>query len=101
MHHRLLDGVAGDVGDRQQRRPHLLVAAAQQREPAFGTGEARLDGLVPVASTLRYLDLIPGSTHEIIYGTGHTNLVSKPEDFAAILARFAARVRPSVTAPCT
>ena len=65
------------------------------------TGEARLDGVVPVASTLRYLDLIPGSTHEIIYGTGHTNLVSKPEDFAAIVARFAARVRPSVTAPCT
>jgi pimeloyl-ACP methyl ester carboxylesterase len=55
------------------------------------TGEARLDGVVPVASTLRYLDLIPGSTHEVIHGTGHTNLVSKPQDFAAIVARFVAR----------
>ena len=54
------------------------------------TGEARLDGVVPVASTLRYLELIPGSTHEMIHGTGHTNLVSKPEDFAAIVARFVA-----------
>jgi pimeloyl-ACP methyl ester carboxylesterase len=59
------------------------------------TGEARLDGVVPVASTLRYLELIPGSTHEMIYGTGHTNLVSKPEDFAAIVGRFAAP-RPAI-----
>jgi pimeloyl-ACP methyl ester carboxylesterase len=65
------------------------------------TGEASLDKVVPVSSTLEYLDLIPGSRYEVLQRTGHVGLVSRPEDFAKVIGAFseAHDVRPAVAAP--
>jgi pimeloyl-ACP methyl ester carboxylesterase len=52
------------------------------------TGERSLDRVVPVSSTLEYLSLIPGARHEMLAGTGHVGLVSKPDAFAGIVGRF-------------
>jgi pimeloyl-ACP methyl ester carboxylesterase len=56
------------------------------------TGEPELDRIVPVASTLEYLDLIAGSEHVTLAKTGHVGVVSKPDAFAKIVADFARRV---------
>jgi pimeloyl-ACP methyl ester carboxylesterase len=56
------------------------------------TGEQRLDRVVRVESTLRYLDLIAGARVEQLEGTGHLGLVLRPDDFASRVARFADEV---------
>lgn len=58
------------------------------------TGQPRLDRVVNVAGTMRYLTLIAGSRHATLAGTGHLGSITKPEAFAAIVAEFVgARVR--------
>jgi len=52
------------------------------------TGEPGLDRIVPVESTLRYLDMIPGARHARIPGTGHLGLVTKPDVFASAVCSF-------------
>jgi pimeloyl-ACP methyl ester carboxylesterase len=52
------------------------------------TGEASLDRVVPVASTLRYLDLIPGAQHATLRNTGHIGVVTAPKEFARIVGEF-------------
>ena len=52
------------------------------------TGEERLDRVVPVAGTREFLSLIPGAVGFTLAGTGHIGLVTKPEEFAAAIARF-------------
>ena len=52
------------------------------------TGEASLDRVVPVTSTLDYLSLIPGSRHVTLAKTGHIGLVMRPEAFAKIIEDF-------------
>jgi 3-oxoadipate enol-lactonase len=52
------------------------------------TGEPALDRVVPVASSLDYLDLIPGARHEMLAGTGHIGLLLRPDAFAAIVSDF-------------
>jgi 3-oxoadipate enol-lactonase len=52
------------------------------------TGEAHLDRVVPQASTLEYVESIPGARHVVLPGTGHIGLVSKPEGFATIVRQF-------------
>jgi pimeloyl-ACP methyl ester carboxylesterase len=52
------------------------------------TGERDLDRVVPSDDTLRYLNLIPGSSFELFEGTGHLGTVLAPERFAAIVSRF-------------
>lgn len=52
------------------------------------TGEPHLDFVVPVASSMTYLDLIRGSRHVTLRGTGHVGLVSKPTEFARIVSGF-------------
>ncbi len=49
------------------------------------TGHATLDRVVPVASTLDYLSLIPGATTSTLTRTGHIGLVSRPAAFAALV----------------
>jgi pimeloyl-ACP methyl ester carboxylesterase len=58
------------------------------------TGEPGLDRVVPVASSLDYLDLIPGARHETLAMTGHIGLLLRPDAFAAIVSDFLARPRP-------
>ena len=52
------------------------------------TGERDLDRVVPCDDTLRYLDLIPGSSFQRFEHTGHLGTVLAPDRFAAIVSRF-------------
>jgi pimeloyl-ACP methyl ester carboxylesterase len=52
------------------------------------TGEPELDRVVPVASTLSYLDRVAGARHVTLPGTGHIGLVCKPDAFAGVVGRF-------------
>ena len=52
------------------------------------TGEANLDLVVPVSSTLEYLRLIPGATHAQLPRTGHLGFLSKPGEFATLVTDF-------------
>jgi len=52
------------------------------------TGEAALDRVVPVNSTLEYLQLIPGARHVILPRTGHIGLMTRPHEFAALVSEF-------------
>ena len=52
------------------------------------TGEGNLDRQVPVPSTLDYLNLIPGATASVLPHTGHIGLVSRPDQFAALVREF-------------
>jgi 3-oxoadipate enol-lactonase len=77
---RLLEGVDFVEDCRRVAVPALVL-----------TGEARLDRVVPVASTLEYLRLIPHAARAVLPGTGHIGLVTKPDEFAAIVLDFLAR----------
>ena len=67
------------------------------------TGDAGYDKVVPIEQSLEYLQLIPGSTHEILAGTGHIGVVTKPARFAEIAGKFiyaantVERVAPRIT----
>jgi 3-oxoadipate enol-lactonase len=52
------------------------------------TGESRLDRVVPVYETKRYLKMIKGSTHQILANTGHLGPVTKPYRFAEMAGQF-------------
>lgn len=52
------------------------------------TGEPSLDRVVPVASSLEYLALIPGARHVTLPRTGHIGLVLHPDEFARIVTAF-------------
>jgi len=58
------------------------------------TGEPALDRVVPVSSSLEYLQLIPGARYVSLARTGHLGLVTRPEAYAAILAGFALDAEP-------
>lgn len=66
------------------------------------TGEAGFDKVVPVEHSLEYLRLIPHASHEILAGTGHIGIVTKPARFAEIAGKFiyaantVERVQPTV-----
>lgn len=53
-------------------------------------GEARLDRVVPVDSTLAYARLIPGARCAILEGTGHLGTITRPEAFADLVRKHAA-----------
>jgi 3-oxoadipate enol-lactonase len=52
------------------------------------TGESRLDRVVPVYETKRYLRMIRGSTHQILPNTGHLGAITKPYRFAEMAGQF-------------
>ena len=52
------------------------------------TGESRLDRVVPVYETKRYLKMIKGSTHQILANTGHLGAITKPYRFAEMAGQF-------------
>lgn len=52
------------------------------------TGEAALDRVVPVASSLDYLTLIPGARHVTLPRTGHLGIVTRPDAWADIVSDF-------------
>jgi len=52
------------------------------------TGESRLDRVVPVRDSKKYLQLIPGATHQVLPGTGHLGIITKPYRFAEMAGSF-------------
>jgi pimeloyl-ACP methyl ester carboxylesterase len=52
------------------------------------TGEASLDRVVDVRSSLEYLNLIDGARHTLLSGTGHVGLITRPEKFARAIHAF-------------
>jgi 3-oxoadipate enol-lactonase len=52
------------------------------------SGEERLDRVVPVASTRAYASLIQGAEYRVLPETGHMGLLTRPEQFADIVAGF-------------
>ena len=81
MAHRILE---------QQSIDFAPDCARIQAPTMIVTGEPGLDRIVPVESTMRYLDMIPGACHARIPRTGHLGLVTKPELFGGVVGRFAA-----------
>jgi pimeloyl-ACP methyl ester carboxylesterase len=55
------------------------------------TGDARLDHVVPVESTMEYLRAIPGSQHATLAGTGHLGSVTRSHVFAGLVTDFVGR----------
>lgn len=55
------------------------------------TGEAALDRVVPVALTASYRRIWPDATHVTLRRTGHLGLITRPAEFAAIVADFVER----------
>src|SRR5262249_42695722 len=52
------------------------------------SGEPKLDRVVPVESTRRYADLIPGAKYVMIERTGHLGLVTRADRFSEVVCEF-------------
>lgn len=52
------------------------------------TGERDLDRVVPLESTRRYVDLIPGARYVMIERTGHLGVLTQPRQFASLVSNF-------------
>jgi pimeloyl-ACP methyl ester carboxylesterase len=73
----------------EQQSIDFAPDTARVRAPTLiVTGEPGLDRIVPVESTVRYLDMIPGARHATIPRTGHLGLVTRPEIFASVVGGF-------------
>ena len=77
---RLLDGNALEAELTRLRAPALIV-----------TGQAELDRVVPVSLTRDYLRLWPHASDVTIARSGHLGSLTRPEEFAELIVRFADR----------
>ena len=82
---------------RMARRVHLLSSVRIDAELArvkvptlVVTGEARLERVVPPRVTQEYLSMWPHAHVETLARTGHLGLITRPQEFAALVSRFAA-----------
>lgn len=75
---RLLDGNTLEAELAQLRAPALII-----------TGQADLDRVVPVSLTRDYLRLWPHADAASIARSGHLGSITRPEEFADLVARFA------------
>jgi pimeloyl-ACP methyl ester carboxylesterase len=57
------------------------------------TGEPTLDRVVPVGLTRDYHRIWPHATKAVLQRTGHLGLITRPEEFATLVASFAVRTR--------
>lgn len=68
----------------------LEAEVTQVRVPTFVvTGQVELDRVVPVALTRDYLRLWPTSRFASISRSGHLGSITRPEEFADLITRFA------------
>lgn len=77
---RMLDGEDLAADARRIQCPTLVV-----------TGEDSLDGIVPPASSRRYVSLVPGAATVRLPRTGHFGVVTRPREFAATVFEFMTR----------
>jgi 3-oxoadipate enol-lactonase len=52
------------------------------------TGDDELDHIVPPAVSRKYLTLIPGAQYEKMERSGHIGIITRPKEFATIVATF-------------
>lgn len=77
----------------EQQRMDFCPDCAHVKAPTLVvSGEPHLDRIVPVESTRRYVELIPGAQYIQIARTGHLGLVTRPETFASIVGNFVREV---------
>ena len=80
------------------RRVHLLSSverieaelACVKVPTLVVTGEGSLERVVPPSVTRQYLTIWPHAHAETLPRTGHLGLITRPNEFAALVARFAA-----------
>lgn len=53
------------------------------------TGEPTLDRVVPTSSTLRYVASLRSARHAVLRQTGHLGVITRPDEFAELVTRFA------------
>jgi len=78
---RLLDRLKTEPEVSTVKAPALIV-----------TGEPELDLVVPVSTTLEYKRLWPQAGTATLARTGHLGLISRPREFAALIASFASQI---------
>jgi pimeloyl-ACP methyl ester carboxylesterase len=72
---------------------HRFSDASELRVPTLViTGEDRLDRIVAPALTREYLSRWPHARQATLAGTGHIGVVTKPDEFAALVGRFAGEI---------
>ena len=82
--------IAEDHVDIDQPDWRTQRAEPQLRVPALIlTGQAELDRVVPVALTRDYLRMWPHARSATIARCGHLGPITRPEQFADLVARFA------------
>ena len=70
-------------------REHFASDCAHVEAPTLViTGERELDRVVTCDETIDYLSLISGARLQVLDRTGHLGIISAPDRFAAIVARF-------------
>lgn len=74
---RLLEGLQLDEECARIAAPTLVIS-----------GEPELDRVVPVASTRRYVQLIPNARYVMMDKTGHQGVLTQPRRFAALVSEF-------------
>ena len=81
---------------RMARRVHVLASLdlreelARVRRPTLViTGDPSLDRVVPVEATREYAELWPRARVATIARTGHLGLITRPDEFARLVVRFA------------
>jgi pimeloyl-ACP methyl ester carboxylesterase len=52
------------------------------------TGEESLESVVPPRVTREYLNIWPHARVETLARTGHLGLITRPREFAVLIARF-------------
>jgi 3-oxoadipate enol-lactonase len=52
------------------------------------TGESAMDRVVPVWESKKYLKLIDGAVHQVLPGTGHVGVITRPYRFAEMAGQF-------------
>jgi pimeloyl-ACP methyl ester carboxylesterase len=71
---------------------HRFAPASAVTAPTLVvTGEERLDRVVPVAVSRRMVTLVQQARHVVLSGTGHIGIVTRPDDFCALMDTFLER----------
>jgi pimeloyl-ACP methyl ester carboxylesterase len=92
---RLILGAPGSPSRMSRRASQALGAGFTQDCSRIAvptlvmTGDPHLDGVVPVAMSLEYARLIKGAQLARLAGTGHLGIVTRPDQFADLVAEFA------------
>ena len=73
----------------EQQRLDFSGDCAGVRAPTLViSGEPHLDRIVPVESTRRYLEMIPGARYVQLERTGHLGVVTRPALWSSVVAAF-------------